>query len=214
MKKHGLKGTQFKVQDAVLYTLIDDYTREAGVRELERMLAALCRKAVKELVSGTCKRVTITTKNLTTYLGHKKYLPDDQSKQDTVGIVNGLAWTSVGGVLMPLETLVLNGKGMIELTGSLGDVMKESAKIAVSYVRSIAKQYHIPEDFYLKNDLHIHAPEGAVPKDGPSAGVTMVTAIVSALSGIPVRHDVAMTGEITLHGKVLPKRQWQPIRQD
>ena len=204
MKKHGLKGTQFKVQDAVLYTLIDDYTREAGVRELERMLAALCRKAVKELVSGTCKRVTITTKNLTTYLGHKKYLPDDQSKQDTVGIVNGLAWTSVGGVLMPLETLVLNGKGMIELTGSLGDVMKESAKIAVSYVRSIAKQYHIPEDFYLKNDLHIHAPEGAVPKDGPSAGVTMVTAIVSALSGIPVRHDVAMTGEITLHGKVLP----------
>ena len=204
MKKHGLKGTQFKVQDAVLYTLIDDYTREAGVRELERMLASLCRKAVKELVSGTCKRVTITTKNLTTYLGHKKYLPDDQSKQDTVGIVNGLAWTSVGGVLMPLETLVLNGKGMIELTGSLGDVMKESAKIAVSYVRSIAKQYHIPEDFYLKNDLHIHAPEGAVPKDGPSAGVTMVTAIVSALSGIPVRHDVAMTGEITLHGKVLP----------
>ncbi len=204
MKKHGLKGTQFKVQDAVLYALIDDYTREAGVRELERMIAALCRKAVKEIVAGNCKRVTVTADNLTTYLGHKKYLSDEQNQQDTVGIVNGLAWTSVGGVLMPLETLVLNGKGMIELTGSLGDVMKESAKIAVSYVRSIAKQYHIPEDFYLKNDLHIHAPEGAVPKDGPSAGVTMVTAIVSALSGIPVRHDVAMTGEITLHGKVLP----------
>lgn len=204
MKKHGLKGTQFKVQDAVLYALIDDYTREAGVRELERMIAALCRKAVKEIVAGNCKRVTVTADNLTTYLGHKKYLPDEQNQQDTVGIVNGLAWTSVGGVLMPLETLVLNGKGMIELTGSLGDVMKESARIAVSYVRSIAKQYHIPEDFYLKNDLHIHAPEGAVPKDGPSAGVTMVTAIVSALSGIPVRHDVAMTGEITLHGKVLP----------
>ncbi len=204
MKKHGLKGTQFKVQDAVLYALIDDYTREAGVRELERMIAALCRKAVKEIVAGNCKRVTVTADNLTTYLGHKKYLSDEQNQQDTVGIVNGLAWTSVGGVLMPLETLVLNGKGMIELTGSLGDVMKESAKIAVSYVRSIAKQYHIPEDFYLKNDLHIHAPEGAVPKDGPSAGVTMVTAIVSALSRIPVRHDVAMTGEITLHGKVLP----------
>ncbi|MDO4155631.1 MAG: endopeptidase La [Oscillospiraceae bacterium] len=204
MKKHGLKGTQFKIQDAVLYTLIDDYTREAGVRELERMIAALCRKAVKKIVAGDCKRVTVTMDNLATYLGHKKYLPDEQSQQDAIGIVNGLAWTSVGGVLMPLETLVLDGKGMIELTGSLGDVMKESAKIAVSYVRSIAKQYHIPEDFYLKNDLHIHAPEGAVPKDGPSAGVTMVTAIVSALSGIPVRHDVAMTGEITLHGKVLP----------
>ena len=204
MKKHGLKGTQFKIQDAVLYALIDDYTREAGVRELERMIAALCRKAVKEIVAGNCKRVTVTADNLVTYLGHKKYLPDEQSQQDTVGVVNGLAWTSVGGVLMPLETLVLDGKGMIELTGSLGDVMKESARIAVSYVRSIAKQYRIPEDFYLKNDLHIHAPEGAVPKDGPSAGVTMVTAIVSALSGIPVRHDVAMTGEITLHGKVLP----------
>lgn len=204
MKKHGLKGTQFKIQDAVLYTLVDDYTREAGVRELERMLAALCRKAVKEIVAGNCKRVTVTMDNLATYLGHKKYLPDEQSQQDAIGIVNGLAWTSVGGVLMPLETLVLDGKGTIELTGSLGNVMKESAKIAVSYVRSIAEQYHIPEDFYLKNDLHIHAPEGAVPKDGPSAGVTMVTAIVSALSGIPVRHDVAMTGEITLHGKVLP----------
>lgn len=204
MKKHGLKGTQFKIQDAVLYTLVDDYTREAGVRELERMLAALCRKAVKEIVAGNCKRVTVTMDNLATYLGHKKYLPDEQSQQDAIGIVNGLAWTSVGGVLMPLEALVLDGKGTIELTGSLGNVMKESAKIAVSYVRSIAEQYHIPEDFYLKNDLHIHAPEGAVPKDGPSAGVTMVTAIVSALSGIPVRHDVAMTGEITLHGKVLP----------
>lgn len=204
MKKHGLKGTQFKMQDAVLYALIDDYTREAGVRELERMIAALCRKAVKEIVAGNYKRVTVTMDNLVTYLGHKKYLPDEQNQQDMVGVVNGLAWTSVGGVLMPLETLVLDGKGMIELTGSLGNVMKESARIAVSYVRSIAKQYQIPEDFYLKNDLHIHAPEGAVPKDGPSAGVTMVTAIVSALSGIPVRHDVAMTGEITLHGKVLP----------
>jgi ATP-dependent Lon protease len=204
MKKHGLKGTQFKIQDAVLYELIDNYTREAGVRELERTIASLCRKADKEIVAGNCKRVTVTAENLVQYLGRQKYLPEDQNRQDAVGVVNGLAWTSVGGVLMPMETLVLDGKGAIELTGSLGDVMKESARIAVSYVRSVAEQYQIPADFYLKKDLHIHAPEGAVPKDGPSAGVTMVTAIVSALSGIPVRHDVAMTGEITLHGNVLP----------
>ena len=138
------------------------------------------------------------------YLGHEKYLPDVVSDKDAVGSVNGLAWTSVGGVVMPLEVLVLDGKGRIELTGSLGDVMKESAKIAVSYCRSVADKYGIDKDFYEKKDLHIHAPEGAVPKDGPSAGVTMITGIISALGNIKVRSDVAMTGEITLSGKVLP----------
>lgn len=204
IKKNGLKGTQMRISDDGIYMLIDSYTREAGVRKLERTIASLCRKAAKEIVEGKCKRVVFNADNVERYLGHKKYLPDLSAKEDTVGSVNGLAWTSVGGVLMPLEVLVLDGKGKIELTGSLGDVMKESAKIAVSYCRSIADKYGIESDFYEKKDLHIHAPEGAVPKDGPSAGVTMVTALVSALSGIAVRGDVAMTGEITLSGKVLP----------
>ena len=204
IKKNGLKGTQMRISDDGIYMIIDSYTREAGVRKLERTIASLCRKAAKEIVEGKCKRVVFNADNIEKYLGHKKYLPDLSAKEDTVGSVNGLAWTSVGGVLMPLEVLVLDGKGKIELTGSLGDVMKESAKIAVSYCRSIADKYGIESDFYEKKDLHIHAPEGAVPKDGPSAGVTMVTALVSALSGIAVRGDVAMTGEITLSGKVLP----------
>ena len=204
IKKNGLKGTQMRISDDGIYMLIDSYTREAGVRKLERTIASLCRKAAKEIVEGNCKRVIFNADNIEKYLGHKKYLDDLSAKEDTVGSVNGLAWTSVGGVLMPLEVLVLDGKGKIELTGSLGDVMKESAKIAVSYCRSIADKYGIESDFYEKKDLHIHAPEGAVPKDGPSAGVTMITALVSALSGIAVRGDVAMTGEITLSGKVLP----------
>jgi ATP-dependent Lon protease len=193
-----------KIQDDAFYDLIDFYTREAGVRTLERWIASLCRKAAKIIVSEEQKRVVFTSKNLESHLGPRKYLPDEQAKENTVGLVNGLAWTSVGGVLMPLEVIHLKGKGQIEITGSLGDVMKESAKIAVSYVRSVAATYGIDPDFYCQRDLHIHAPEGAVPKDGPSAGVTMVTAMISALSGIPVRSDVAMTGEITLHGKVLP----------
>ncbi|MGN0613349.1 MAG: endopeptidase La, partial [Porcipelethomonas sp.] len=204
MKKHGLKGSQMKVNDAVIYEVIDYYTKEAGVRNLERMIASLCRKAAKEIVSGDAVKVSYTKKNLESYLGAKKYLDDEKSDKDEVGIVNGLAWTSVGGVLMPLEVLVLDGKGDIETTGSLGDVMKESAKLAVSYTRSVADKYNIPDDFYKTKDIHIHAPEGAVPKDGPSAGVTMATALISALSGIPVKSNVAMTGEITLHGKVLP----------
>lgn len=204
LKKHGLKGTQCRIPDEVLYAIIDGYTREAGVRELERMIGTLCRKAAKEIVEGICKKVSFTEANLKEYLGIPKFRPDEQSHEDTVGVVNGLAWTSVGGVLMPMEVLVMSGKGTVEYTGSLGNVMQESAKIAVSYARSVAKQYGIPEDFHTKCDLHIHAPEGAVPKDGPSAGVTMATAIISALSGRPVRGDIAMTGEITLHGKVLP----------
>ena len=205
IKKHGLKASQMRITNDAIYTLIDNYTKEAGVRKLERAIASLCRKAVKYLLENEEeKKVTFKAKNLEEYLGHKKYLPDLAAEKDEVGLVNGLAWTSVGGVLMPLEVLVLDGKGKVELTGSLGDVMKESAQIAVSYCRSIAEKYDIQPDFYEKKDLHVHAPEGAVPKDGPSAGVTMVTAMVSALSGIPVRKDVAMTGEITLHGRVLP----------
>ena len=200
---NGLKVSQVKLADSAIYALIDYYTREAGVRKLERAIASLCRKAAAVLVSGEKKTVSFTAKNITTYLGAHKYLPDDVGKKDRVGEVNGLAWTSVGGVLMPLEVLVLDGKGTVEATGSLGDVMKESAKIAVSYCRSVAKKYGIDPDFYKNKDIHIHAPEGAVPKDGPSAGVTLATALVSALSNTPVRHDVAMTGEITLTGKVL-----------
>ncbi len=201
---HGLKPVQCRIEDAVLYEMIDSYTKEAGVRNLERTIGKVCRKVAKLIASGERKRVTVKCKDLKGYLGIPKYLPDPQSQKNTVGLVNGLAWTSVGGVMMPLEALVLEGKGAVEITGSLGDVMKESAKLAVSYTRSVAKQYGIPADFHKTTDLHIHAPEGAVPKDGPSAGVTMTTALISALSGIPVRADVAMTGEITLHGRVMP----------
>lgn len=203
LKANGLRSSMLKIADSAIYMIIDSYTREAGVRTLERFIASLCRKAAKEIVSDEVKKVSITAKNLEKYLGAKKYLDDDLAKKDEVGIVNGLAWTSVGGVIMPLEVSVFDGKGTVETTGSLGDVMKESAKIAVSYVRSVADKYGISKDFYKEKDIHIHAPEGATPKDGPSAGVTMTTALVSALSGMAVRHDIAMTGEITLHGKVL-----------
>lgn len=204
LKANGLRSSMLKIADSAIYMIIDSYTREAGVRTLERFIASLCRKAAKEIVSDEVKKVSITAKNLEKYLGARKYLDDDLAKKDEVGIVNGLAWTSVGGVIMPLEVSVFDGKGTVETTGSLGDVMKESAKIAVSYVRSVADKYGISKDFYKEKDIHIHAPEGATPKDGPSAGVTMTTALVSALSGMAVRHDIAMTGEITLHGKVLP----------
>lgn len=202
LKKHGEKSTTLKVNDKALYSIIDFYTREAGVRKLERSIADICRKAAKKLVSGE-KKVTVTDENITDFLGVKKYLPEHLEAHDEVGLVNGMAWTSVGGVLMPLEVLILDGTGKTEFTGSLGDVMKESAKIAVSLTRSIAKKYNIDPEFWKTKDIHIHAPEGAVPKDGPSAGVTLTTALVSALSGTPVRRDVAMTGEITLRGKVL-----------
>ncbi len=204
LKANGLKSSMLKIDDSAIYSIIDSYTREAGVRSLERKIATLCRKSAKEIVSDEKKKVIINAKNINVYLGAKKYLDDDLAKKDEVGVVNGLAWTSVGGVIMPLEAVILDGKGTIETTGSLGDVMKESAKLAISYTRSVAEKYNISKDFYKENDIHIHAPEGATPKDGPSAGVTMTTALISALSGIPVRKDVAMTGEITLHGKVLP----------
>ena len=204
IKENGLKASQIKISDDAVNDVIAHYTREAGVRGLERYISSLCRKSARIIASGDAKKVNIKSNNLTEFLGSYKYLDDLKSKKNQVGVVNGLAWTSVGGVLMPLEVLILKGKGAVEITGSLGDVMKESAKLAVSYTRSIAEKYNINPDFYKENDIHIHAPEGAVQKDGPSAGVTMTTALVSALSGIPVRSDVAMTGEITLHGNVLP----------
>ena len=203
LKKHGETRRTLKVNDKALYAIIDGYTKEAGVRGLEKKIASICRKAAKKLISGEAS-VSVTDANLKDFLGTRKYLPETISKTDETGIVTGLAWTSVGGVTMPLEVIVMEGDGKVEVTGSLGDVMKESSKIAVSLVRSIAAKYGIDPEFYKNKDLHIHAPEGAVPKDGPSAGVTMTTALVSALSGMPVKRDIAMTGEITLHGKVLP----------
>ncbi len=203
LKKHGEKASIVRISNEAIYAIIDFYTREAGVRKLERNISALCRKAAKIIVSGESEKVSITGKNIEKFLGVKKYLPELISKRDEIGTVNGLAWTSVGGTIMPLEVLVLDGTGKIEVTGSLGDVMKESAKIAISLTRSLAKKYSINPNFYKEKDIHIHAPEGAVPKDGPSAGVTLTTALVSALSGMPVKRDIAMTGEITLRGKVL-----------
>ncbi|MDE7225775.1 MAG: AAA family ATPase, partial [Ruminococcus sp.] len=203
LKEHGLKGTQLKVQDNAMHDIIGFYTKEAGVRTLERCIASLCRKTAKKIADGTAKRITVKAEEIENWLGTRKYTSDLVSKENQVGVVNGLAWTSVGGVLMPLEVIILEGTGKIEVTGSLGDVMKESSRIAVSYVRSLGDRYGIDKDFYKNKDMHIHAPEGAVPKDGPSAGVTMTTAVVSALSGRKVRSDTAMPGEITLHGKVL-----------
>lgn len=204
LKANGLNARMIRFPDAGVYELIDYYTREAGVRTLERTVSSLCRKGAKDIVSGEAKRIVMSPEIIEKYLGPRKFLNDLKSDKAQVGEVNGLAWTAVGGTLMPLEVLSLDGKGVVELTGSLGDVMKESARIAVSYTRSVADRFGIPGDFYQKKDIHVHAPEGAVPKDGPSAGVTLATAIISELSGIPVRADVAMTGEITLRGKVLP----------
>ena len=202
--KHGLSSKTCRIDDGALYGLIDGYTREAGVRSLERSIGSLCRKAAVRLVEGEVKKVTFKAVDLEKALGPKKYKGDLLLKKDEVGTVNGLAWTSVGGELMQLEVSVLDGKGAIVLTGSLGDVMQESAKTAVSYIRSVAEELGLAKDFYKHKDIHIHATEAAVPKDGPSAGVTMATALASALTGIPIRRDVAMTGEISLRGRVLP----------
>ena len=203
MEKHGLSAKSFKMDDSVLTDLIDFYTREAGVRRLERRIAALCRKSARKIAEGEAK-VKITSKNLTEFLGKHKYTAESILPDDEVGIINGLAWTAVGGEIMQMEVLAVEGTGKIELTGSLGDVMKESASAAVTWVRANAKAYGIDTDFYKNKDIHIHATEAAVPKDGPSAGVTMTTALVSALTGIPIKNTVAMTGEITIRGRVLP----------
>ena len=203
IKNHGLCGKTLKIEDEALFDLIDFYTREAGVRKLERTIATLCRKSAKLIASGEKKSVKISSAVLSEMLGKHKYLPEEILKNDEVGIINGLAWTSVGGEVMQMEVSVMEGTGKIELTGSLGDVMKESAKAAVSYVRANAEKYLINPDFYKTKDIHIHATENAVPKDGPSAGVTMTAALVSALTGVPVKRDVAMTGEVTIRGRVL-----------
>ena len=202
-KENGLNGRCFTVRDDALYGLIDWYTREAGVRRLERVIASLCRKAAKKIVAGETAHVTVAADDLIPLLGPHRCKPDTAGERDEVGVVTGLAWTQVGGETMPVEAAVLPGSGKLELTGSLGDVMKESAHAAISCIRARTEELGIDPDFYKNRDIHIHVPEGAVPKDGPSAGVTMATAVVSALTGRPVRRDVAMTGEITLRGRVL-----------
>lgn len=203
MKKHKLTAREFKISDEAIYKIIECYTREAGVRGLEKNIATLCRKATLELESGK-KSFKVTEKNISDYLGVEKYSKDEIPDKNQIGVVNGLAWTQVGGTMLPIEISALDGSGKIELTGNLGDVMKESAKTAVSYVRSKTEQYGIKSDFYKTKDIHIHAPEAAIPKDGPSAGLAITTALVSELTGIPIKKNVAMTGEISLKGKALP----------
>jgi ATP-dependent Lon protease len=203
MAKHSLIANEFKLSDKAIYKIIENYTREAGVRNLEKQIATLCRKATVELEKGT-KTVRISDKNISDYLGIEKYQKDVISKSNQVGVVNGLAWTQVGGTLLPIEISALDGTGKIELTGNLGDVMKESAKTAVSYIRSKADIYGIDGEFYKNKDIHIHAPEAAIPKDGPSAGLAITTALLSELSGVAIKSNIAMTGEISLKGKALP----------
>lgn len=202
--KNGIKKEQLTITDGALKDIIRLYTREAGVRSLERTIGKLCRKAAREIFKDSEAAVKVTKTNLKTYLGNPKYSPEKKNDHAEVGIVRGLAWTSVGGVTLEVEVNVLPGKGELVLTGKLGDVMKEAAQAALSYVRSISEGYGIDAEFYTKHDIHIHIPEGAVPKDGPSAGITMATAMLSAITDRAVRADVAMTGEITLRGRVLP----------
>jgi ATP-dependent Lon protease len=221
LKAHGLKPTEINISEAVIRDIVRYYTREAGVRRLEQEVAKVCRKVVKELLltknsakkiskagdetsEKSAKKITVTSKNLEKYLGVYRYDYGVASKENQVGQVTGLAWTSVGGELLTIEAITLPGKGKTIKTGKLGDVMQESLEAAISVVRSRAKKLGISEDFYEKKDIHIHLPEGATPKDGPSAGIGLTTALVSALTGIPARADVAMTGEITLRGEVLP----------
>lgn len=201
---HGLNGATIRFSDASLKFLIEGYTREAGVRRLEQLIASICRKSAVMLSKGTIKRVSVTSELIEEMLGPIKFKPDEALKNDLVGVVNGLAWTSVGGELLQVEAVVMDGSGKLELTGSLGDVMKESAKAAHSYIRSVASSFGIGSDVFKTKDIHVHVPQGAVPKDGPSAGVTIATALLSALTGRAVKHTVAMTGEISLTGRVMP----------
>ena len=204
LKKHGIKKTQLRVTDDAIREIISCYTRESGVRKLERQFAAICRKAAMQIMEQEeTKRITVTGSNLEKFLGVRKYLPDRLPGNDQIGLVTGLAWTSVGGETLEVEVNVMDGSGKLELTGNLGDVMKESAHAALSYIRANAVKLGVPADFYKTKDIHIHFPEGAVPKDGPSAGVTVCTALVSALTGFTVRRDVAMTGEISIRGRVM-----------
>ena len=202
--EHGVPNAALRVSDGALRAIISDYTRESGVRQLERQLAKLCRKTAMALNDGAVKRVSITEKNLADQLGAPRYLREKTAKRDLIGVVNGLAWTQVGGEILPVEVNVMEGSGKLELTGNLGDVMRESCHAALSCLRSRASELGIEPDFYKTKDIHIHFPEGAVPKDGPSAGIAVTTALLSALTGRAVRHDVAMTGDVTLRGRVLP----------
>lgn len=204
LKNSGIVAKNLRISPAATREIIDGYTREAGVRSLERQISTICRKSAIQIVENPETTIRVTPKNLEKYLGPRKFRDESQNRKDTVGLVNGLAWTSVGGEMLPIEVAVMDGTGKIELTGSLGDVMKESARTAISCIRTRADKLGISKDFYSKYDIHIHAPEGAIPKDGPSAGAAMATAITSALTNIPIRHDVAMTGEITLLGRILP----------
>lgn len=204
IKEHGLKDEQFSISDASIRKIILNYTRESGVRNLERLISKAVRRAVVEIVENEKESIKIDGRNLEKYIGHEKIIDDDIPKQDMVGIVNGLAWTSVGGEILTIEANVMKGSGKLKLTGMLGDVMKESAQAAVSYIRSNQDNLGIEGEFYKDKDIHLHFPEGAVPKDGPSAGISITTALVSALSGKKVDHEIAMTGEITLRGRVLP----------
>lgn len=203
MEHHGLKKSQFTMTKSALASMISGYTKEAGVRQLERKIGEVCRKAAREILEGDTEKVRVSEKNLEKYLGKKRYTIQKKNEKNDIGIVRGLAWTSVGGDTLQIEVNTMPGKGEFLLTGQLGDVMKESARTAISYIRSLGKEYQIDPEFFAKNDIHIHIPEGAVPKDGPSAGITMATAILSAITEKPVRADVAMTGEITLRGRVL-----------
>lgn len=203
-ERHGLKKEQFQISDKAMGILIRQYTREAGVRGLERRLGALCRKADREILEKGRRKVRVTERNLGKYLGKPLYDYQERNENDEIGIVRGLAWTSVGGDTLEIEVNLMPGKGNFELTGQLGDVMQESAKAGISYIRSIADRYDLGREFFQEHDIHIHIPEGAVPKDGPSAGITMATAMLSAMLEKPVRADVAMTGEVTLRGRVLP----------
>ena len=202
--KNGMDGGKLTITDSAIRDIIEFYTREAGVRSLERKIGEICRKAARELMVKKKNSIRVTARNLEQYLGKHKFTINMANKTDAVGIVRGLAWTSVGGDTLQIEVNIMPGKGEIELTGQLGDVMKESARAGISYIRSVSEQYQIPLEAFKTNDFHIHIPAGAVPKDGPSAGITMATAILSALTNIPVRADIAMTGEITLRGRVLP----------
>lgn len=204
MERNGIRPEQLAITDKAMAKIISGYTREAGVRNLERKLGEICRKAARPLYEGEKEKIKVTEQNLEKFLGKEKYSFDKKNDTDEVGIVRGLAWTSVGGDTLEIEVNIMPGKGEFQLTGQLGDVMKESAQAGISYIRSVSEEYHIPKKFFQENDIHIHIPEGAVPKDGPSAGITMAIAMLSAITKTPVRADVAMTGEITLRGRVLP----------
>ena len=204
LEKHGLKPEQLTFSKHAIWKMARNYTKEAGVRQLEREIGNICRKAAKEILTTNKKSISVTEKNIHKYLGKEKYTYQMVNAADEIGIVRGLAWTSVGGDTLQIEVNVMPGSGDIMLTGQLGDVMKESARTGISYIRSVSSQYQIEEDFFEKHDIHVHIPEGAVPKDGPSAGITMATAMISAITGRKVRADLAMTGEVTLRGRVLP----------